>query len=103
MDDQERERLAAWLRDKWNHGPCPVCQSNVWQTSARLGQISNLNFEGGRVPVLHITCQTCGYIVTINALVAGIRPTHAARDAAGEPVFFFTEDEPSDEVTEGAE
>jgi hypothetical protein len=48
MDDQERQRLARWLSEKWKHGPCPVCQSNSWATAQRLGEIYVLGDAGSR-------------------------------------------------------
>lgn len=91
MDDQERGRLESWLNEKWNHGPCPVCQSNSWATAARLGEISNLDTEDGRMPVLLIGCQTCGYQVVVNALVAGIREAKYI-SPTGEPSFVSQPD-----------
>ncbi len=38
-----------------------------------LSQIENLDQIGGRIPVVVITCSNCGYFLTINALVAGVR------------------------------
>jgi|CZKG01.1.fsa_nt_gi hypothetical protein len=85
MDPAEQERADAWFRDKWRHGRCPVCNANTWDTLPKIGQIENLHdspippFGGqpfpiyGRVPVLLVGCQNCGYLVPINALVAGIR------------------------------
>lgn len=88
MDEAERKRLKKWLDDKWDHGPCPVCGADDWVPQPKLGQIENLalpvegmELEGGgvflqttgRVPALLVTCQNCGYFVTVNAINAGIR------------------------------
>jgi hypothetical protein len=97
MDQSERERLARWLKEKWRHGPCPVCQSNDWKSSARLGRIVSLDGEH-RVPVLFITCQVCGYLATVNALLAGVRPHEAARDDTDLPSWRLP---PGDEIEGG--
>lgn len=88
MDPAEQERAEAWFRDKWRHGVCPVCEANDWKQTPKLGQIENLDTGGdataypligmavrrrGRIPVLCITCQNCGYFVTVNAILAGVR------------------------------
>jgi len=57
-----------------------------------LSQIENLDQIGGRIPVLVITCSNCGYFLTINALVAGVRqlpsaietPIDSSNDGPGE-------------------
>jgi hypothetical protein len=76
MDAGERQRADAWFAEKWHHGPCPVCASRDWEVANNLGQIPNLlpfgPHGGNTVPVLIITCNTCGYTVPINAIVAGI-------------------------------
>src|ERR1700726_1830045 len=96
MDQSEQERADQWWREKWHHGPCPVGQAVAWEPNPKLGQIENLEsgvqtleggamvIQGGRVPVFIITCQNCGYMVAINALVAGIRQFPAAEPGSTE-------------------
>jgi hypothetical protein len=70
------QKLNTWFREKWDHGPCPVCGTNLWTPLPRLGMVPNLNPTGplsaNVVPVLLIGCTNCGYTLQINALVAGI-------------------------------
>jgi hypothetical protein len=88
MDPSEQERADRWFREKWRHGNCPVCDANDWKQTPNLGQIENLDTgedatnypllgvavrRRGRIPVLFIACQNCGYLVAVNALLAGIR------------------------------
>jgi C4-type Zn-finger protein len=75
MDDQELQRARAWLA-KWPQKPCPVCGTRAWHINPHLGQIKRLPVgpePTGRVPVLVVACQTCGYFLTVNAILAGVR------------------------------
>jgi hypothetical protein len=79
MDDQELARAQQWF-ERWVHKPCPVCNTDNWNIRQQLGQIENLPPgppgmapPAGRIPVLLIVCQTCGYFLPIQALVAGVR------------------------------
>lgn len=69
-------KLTEWFAEKWKHGPCPVCQTDLWTPLPRLGMVPNINPpgpDGGNVvPVLIINCTNCGYTLSINALVAGL-------------------------------
>ncbi|HEV7937852.1 MAG TPA: hypothetical protein VGP18_07495 [Solirubrobacteraceae bacterium] len=72
----DQEALSRWFSEKWNHGPCPVCATDLWTPLPRLGVVPNLNPLGpgaiNVVPVLLVSCTNCGYMLAINALVAGI-------------------------------
>jgi hypothetical protein len=76
VDDAQRERASKWFKEKWDYGPCPVCHDTNWALYPRLGQIPNLGPLGApeerRIPALMVGCDTCGYIVAINALTAGV-------------------------------
>jgi hypothetical protein len=80
MDPQELERAQAWF-ERWGHKPCPVCSTYAWRMQHQLGQVERLppgpfgagTEPEGRWPLLLVTCQTCGYLLTINAIDAGIR------------------------------
>ncbi len=69
-------KLNEWFADKWKHGECPVCGTNLWTPLPRLGMVPNLNPIGpistNVVPVLLIGCANCGYTLQVNALVAGV-------------------------------
>lgn len=72
MDSEQRQQADRWFKEKWHHGPCPVCEDENWSFYPRLGQISNLGYAGRRVPLLLVGCNTCGYVVAVNAMTAGI-------------------------------
>jgi hypothetical protein len=72
----DRDKLNTWFHEKWDHGACAVCGTNLWTPLPRLGMVPNLNPTGpvstNVVPMLLISCTSCGYTLHINALVAGI-------------------------------
>lgn len=74
--DIDPVKLGEWFSEKWQHGPCPVCETNRWAPLPRLGVVPNINppgLDGGNiVPVLLIHCTNCGYMLSVNALVAGV-------------------------------
>lgn len=96
----DQETLNQWFREKWNHGPCPVCATDLWTPLPRLGMVPNLAQTGpvttNVVPVLLVHCTNCGYMLSINALVAGVikePDMHAelARYASLEPAEHVAE------------
>jgi predicted nucleic-acid-binding Zn-ribbon protein len=84
MDEARRKQFQTWMEKYWRHGPCPVCQMNVYDT----GEVVELRFhiKGGSrrrtvYPVIPIACRNCGYTLLINAILAGVvRP-----DPDGDP------------------
>ena len=78
MDADEQRKTQEWVETKWNHGPCPVCQTNSYSAGDDLTEIRS--FSGGDLvigsagvyPLFPVTCNNCGYTLLINALVAGI-------------------------------
>ena len=72
MGPEELDRAASFMTTVWDYGPCPVCHDDNWGMFPRLGQISNHDYEGRVVPVLLVGCQTCGHVVPIAAVTAGI-------------------------------
>lgn len=106
MDAEQHEQAERWLKEHWRHGPCPVCQSANWSIYPRLGEISNLNFPLRQIPLLLLGCDTCGYVVPINAIVAGVSakpemPAEVAIEVQPEPTTDTgTEPASSPEVQE---
>jgi hypothetical protein len=75
LTEAETDRLAAWFRDKWKTGPCPICATERWAPNAKFSHLPNENTsaDGTVYPVLLVFCSNCGYTMAINARVAGIR------------------------------
>jgi|GEM_PF-1585364 hypothetical protein len=81
MDALQNKRLAEWIRTKWKHGPCPVCQENNFGPGADIaflipvqGSDSGMQATPPRGPYLFvpILCGNCGYSMLINANLAGL-------------------------------
>jgi hypothetical protein len=75
LDPAETARLLEWLRTKWKHKGCPVCEADSWTVNPRVGQIYNEGtFRGGTsYPVVLVFCTNCGYTLPINARIAGVK------------------------------
>ena len=79
--DEEQRRylyeIGQWLREKWDHGNCPVCHTNGWQFGPLL-EVAAYDPKVGPsravMPTFAVTCTNCGYLVWFNALAAGIVP-----------------------------
>ena len=79
LDEKQRDKLVKFLQEKWKPpASCTVCRSNTWDVSKEIYELRE--FQGGGlvvgpgpiVPVVPVTCTTCGNTVLLNALVAGI-------------------------------
>ncbi len=72
---EHKVRIAEWIERHWDHGPCPVCKSNNFSTGA-VHEIPAFAPAVGpvraMVPVFPVICNTCGYIIWINAIVAKV-------------------------------
>lgn len=72
----DQDALSRWFNEKWNHGPCPVCGTDLWTPLPRLGMIPNLAALApgatNVVPVLLVSCTNCGYLLAFNALTADV-------------------------------
>lgn len=76
VEADQRQRADTWFAEHWQGRKCPTCDSDTWEIAQNLGQIPNLlpfGLHGGNtVPVLLIQCTTCGQVVPINAIIAGV-------------------------------
>jgi hypothetical protein len=75
VNEQELARYQEWIKEKWKHGPCPVCKTSNWRVADNPGMLpadvpaSVL----GPFPFVLVYCSNCGYTLFINSLVAGIK------------------------------
>jgi hypothetical protein len=75
MDAVELERLSLWFKDKWKHGPCPVCTETRWLPNPKILQLFNEETmrDGSVYPVMVIFGGNCGYTILANARIAGVK------------------------------
>jgi len=75
-DEIQQAAIARWFTEKWRDPACSICGEHKWAPNPRLGQIPNLPVPGSggdrTVPVLVITCRSCGHSALINAIFAGV-------------------------------
>jgi hypothetical protein len=77
--EDQRAKLGDWFRTQWRHRECPVCGHNnyappdkAWEVRPFRGGQTVIGGPGGILPMFPVTCTTCGYIIWINAIVAGV-------------------------------
>ena len=72
------EKAETWLNEHWKGDRvCPICGNTHWWGSDQAMEIRS--FDEGRVggsgivvPLLAITCSTCGNTLFFNAILAGL-------------------------------
>jgi hypothetical protein len=81
LTPEEVQKAITWLNAHW--GPadkCPMHGGQVsWGVEAQLVETVGYGVMAGRgrttYPMLVVICQTCGFTVFVNAVMAGIVPT----------------------------
>lgn len=79
LTEEERRTFLNHVNAKWSAKTCPFCSANTWEiggwTNVFLGDGTGAMFFGsGVLPGVTLVCMTCGFMVTINAIVAGLQP-----------------------------
>lgn len=80
-------RMISYLTEKWGVINCPLCHGDSLEVQDKVFQLSefhqgNLVVGGTLVPVIPITCTSCGYTILVNALVSkAIAPVPAPAPA----------------------
>jgi predicted nucleic-acid-binding Zn-ribbon protein len=79
MDAETDRRVGAFLKNKWKHGSCPVCQTDGWETATDIAEMATSEIyatdpraSGATYPMFPIFCSNCGYTLLFNALIAGL-------------------------------
>ena len=73
----DSEKLVNHLKSKWQGRHCQMCRTGNWNVSDSIFELreynqGNLVIGGGPIiPVIPITCDNCGNIVFVNAILAG--------------------------------
>jgi len=77
MTDSKSDTVIRHLTDKWKGRSCPMCGTGRWNVSDKVFEIrefhdGNLVLGSGPiVPIVPVTCDNCGNVVLVNAIVAG--------------------------------
>lgn len=66
-----------FVQAKWKSAPCVVCgnsNKNVEQSVYQLFEFNDggLALGGPVYPVVPMTCTNCGYVMLLNAVIAGV-------------------------------
>jgi hypothetical protein len=75
LSDEQLEQARAWVRERWSALVCPFHGPTNWGLQRTLGQIPSYQMSLGPAPVfpaLVFVCETCGNMVLVNALTAGV-------------------------------
>jgi hypothetical protein len=79
LSDDQQEQVLRWLHEHWGEDPiCPFCKGNDWGIADRVfgvmegGPQGMFNLAGASIPLVPVTCSTCGYTAMVNALVTGV-------------------------------
>lgn len=77
MTDSKSEKIIKHLSDKWKGRSCPMCGAGNWNVSDKVFEIrefhdGNLVLGSGPIiPLVPVTCDNCGNVILVNAIVAG--------------------------------
>ena len=79
MTLEQSQKASAWLNAHWTNRNCPLHGPTLWQLDTWLAEVrayagGSLIVGGGQAifPLLVVTCTKCGYVVFVNAIMAGI-------------------------------
>ena len=69
-----------WLNRHWKGSKmCPICSTNNWHLGelvVELQPFQQMMPGGSVVPLVPLTCLTCGHTLLFNALLAGLVEGH---------------------------
>lgn len=78
MTDVKSEKIIKYLSDKWKGRSCPMYGTGNWNISDKVFELREFNggdmVIGGNspiIPIVPVTCDNCGNVVMVNAIVAG--------------------------------
>ena len=87
----QRQRLLSWLNQHWdaNRQACPICTATDWRITQvvelRQFQEGSFSFSGWVIPVIGVTCQTCGFVHWFNAMLTGVVAPEESPNASETP------------------
>jgi ribosomal protein S27AE len=77
MTDVKSENIIQHLSAKWKGRACPMCGTGNWTVSDKVFELREYHDgnivlgSGPIVPLIPVTCDNCGNVVFVNAIVAG--------------------------------
>ncbi len=76
MADPAPQKILAFLTEKWGDKDCQMCGKGPWQVQDKVFQLSqfhhgNLVVGGPLIPVIPVTCTSCGNTILVNAIISG--------------------------------
>jgi hypothetical protein len=82
------EKLAAHLKTKWKDKACPLCSVAKWSLPPMVFELRSFH-SGSKstnkdpiLPLIPITCENCGTVQLVNAIIAGIVPPSPKKQSA---------------------
>jgi hypothetical protein len=90
LNQEQKDKFLAWLKEKGAEHPCSACGTNHWTVGDHLlrGDIFQrggvFNLGGGTYPQAFIVCNNCSHVRTFMALQIGIVEPPLAVDVAEE-------------------
>lgn len=76
LSPEEMLRAIAWIQENCGSNPCPLCQTQSWSLSDRLGGIPVVSKKalhlGQYMPVVIAICAKCGHIIQFSAYAVGV-------------------------------
>ena len=77
MTDVKSEQIIKHLSTKWKGRNCPMCGSGNWTVSDKVFELREFHDgnivlgAGPIIPLIPVTCSSCGNAILINAIVSG--------------------------------
>lgn len=77
MTDVKSDKIIQHLTKKWKGRICPMCGTGAWNVSDKVFELREFHDGnivlgvGPIIPIIPVTCDNCGNVVLINAIVAG--------------------------------
>lgn len=73
-------KLRTHLESKWHGTVCPLCRVSKWQVQDRIFELRqfegpSLNPNAPLLPIIPVTCMSCGNTALVHAVVAGVMPS----------------------------
>ena len=72
----DKHKFEKHINEKWSNKICPMCHGNSWSydeaifTPITVGDNKDMQIGGKFLPLIAVTCLTCGNTLFVNGLVA---------------------------------